>query len=453
VQFPTLTLALCLLLAACQPEAPPRAVPPPPAVTVATPIVKPIVEWDRYTGRLVPVESVEVRARVSGQLDSIHFTEGQMVQRGDLLFVIDPLPLQATLNRAKAEYREAEARLVRSEALVRQAKAALRREEARFELAKVRAKRARTLIETKAIAAEELDTRESEVLQVAASVSTAEAAIATAEADVALTVATIASAKSTVRLAQLGLDYTTVEAPITGLIGRRNVTRGNYVNGNSATGTILTTIVMTDPVHVRFDVNEQAYLKYIRLAKEGKRFSSRVYKNPVYISLIDEVGYPHKGHMDFVDNQIDPNTGTMSGRAILHNADALLTPGLFATVRIPGSARYEAIMIPDAAIGSNQSVQFVYVVDAAQKVQPRTVKLGPLVDGLRVIRDGLKGDETIVISGLQRVRPGTVVNPQPGEITATTNGDGLPMEYVPVPESEWIGVPRDPKPTEDDSEK
>jgi RND family efflux transporter MFP subunit len=218
------------------------------------------------------------------------------------------------------------------------------------------------------------------------------------------------------------------------------VTEGNLINGGTIQSTLLTTIVSLDPIHVYFDADEQAFLKYTRLAMEGKRQSSREVKNPVYFALADErSGYPHKGHMDFVDNRMDPNTGTMRGRAIFRNADLALTPGLFARLRLPGSAPYEAVLAPDSAIGSDQSVKYVLIVDAENKVRRQPVEIGPMSHGLRVVRSGLDGSERIVLRGLQRVRPGMQVTPIVEGIKS--NGDnGLPDSYTPVPKEEWIAL-------------
>jgi RND family efflux transporter MFP subunit len=236
------------------------------------------------------------------------------------------------------------------------------------------------------------------------------------------------------------LEYTRVIAPIAGRVSHRDATEGNLISGGTSQSTLLTTIVSLDPIHVYFDADEQAFLKYTRLAMEGKRQSSREVKNPVYIALADEKkGYPHKGHMDFVDNRLDPNTGTMRGRAIFRNADLSLTPGLFARLRLPGSAPYEAVLAPDSAIGSDQSVKYVLIVDAENKVRRQQVEIGPMSHGLRVVRSGLNGSERIVLRGLQRVRPGIQVTPIVEPIKS--KGDnGLPDSYMPVPKEEWISM-------------
>lgn len=412
--------------------------PPPPTVTVATPLLRSIVEWDEYTGRLEPVESVSIRARVSGYLYSIHFDEGSVVEKDDLLFVIDPRPFEAALAAAQASQAEADALMASARAIVSMAEATLGDARSAVDLAESRLARARQALETNAISREQVDIRENELDQAKAAVASADADIASAQAQVANADAARALADARLTTAQLDLEYTNVRAPISGRIGEHLVTKGNLVSGGSALSTLLTTIVSLDPIHVTFDANEQAFLKYFRLADSGGRKSSRDFRNPVYMALADETGYPHLGHMDFVDNRIDPNTGTIRGRAIFRNADPQLTAGLFAKVRIPGSAPYEAVMIPDSAITSSQSSRMVMLVSAEGIAEPRTVTLGPLKDGLRIIRSGLDGTERIIIAGLQRVRPGSPVTAEEGIIEASPIQDGLPNEYVPVPQEHWI---------------
>ncbi len=440
--------AICVLTA-CGEQPAPQGPPPPPQVTVAHPVVRDIVEWDRYTGRLAATESVEVRARVSGYLQSIHFQEGQLVEKGDLLAVIDRRPYEAELHRAKALREEAGAGMERAQALLAQAEASLTQAESARKLAKIRLDNALLAVETNSIAQEQVDVRRSEFAQAEASVGKAQASIASANAEIATANAAIHTAEAEVERANLDLRYTRIEAAISGRISDRLVTKGNLIQGGSLGATLLTTIVSLDPMHVYFDANEQEFLKYLRLSTSGERPSSREYKNPVYLALIDEEGYPHQGHIDFVDNRIDTNTGTIRGRAIFRNGDLTLTPGLFATVRIPGSARYDAIMVPDAAIGSNQSQRFVMMVDDTNTVSPRAVTPGPLVDGLRVIREGLDGSERIVIGGLQRARPGSVVTPVDGTIEVDELDDHLPNDYQPLPEDEWITVDSDPLPEDE----
>lgn len=392
-----LTVCLCfpLALSACT-STPPPAAPPPSKVTVAKPVVRDVVEWDEYTARLEAVDTVEVRARVSGYLEAVRFVDGGMVKKGDVLFVIDPRPYAAVLNRAEAEIALAKARL---------------------ELANTRYERAAKLVARNAISQEETDTRAAEARQAEASVQAAKAAFEAARLDV---------------------EFTQVHAPVSGRISRKLVTEGNLVNGGSGTqGTLLTTIVSLDPIYVYFDTDEQAFLKYIRLAREGLRPSSRDVHNPVEVGFADEQGFPHRGHMDFVDNRVDPNTGTMTGRAVLPNPDLTLTPGLFARLRLIGSGQYRAMLIPDAAVNTDQAQKFVYVVEADDTAQYRTITIGPLNEGLRIVRSGLTADDRVVISGTQRLRPGGMVVPDeqslPDKAPAT---DGNAPQAAAAP-AEW----------------
>ena len=362
-------LAAVLVVAACRSSPPPA--PPPPKVKVVQPVVKEITEWDEYTARLDAVESVEVRPRVSGYLQSIHFQDGTLVKKGDLLFRIDPRPYDAALHRAEADLELAKSRQA---------------------LAKKNFARAADLLKSHAISQEESDIRESNLRQAEASVEEAQAAVDAARLDV---------------------EFTRVSAPVAGRVGRKLVTEGNLINGGVGTqGTLLTTIVSLDPIYAYFEADEGSLLKYSRLAATGQRPSSRDYKNPVHVALADEEDFPHEGAMDFVDNQVDRGTGTIVGRALLPNPDLSLIPGLFARLRLPGSGQYQATLLPDEAISSDQSQKFVYVVDGDSKAQYRTVKIGPLVDGLRVIREGVTPEEWVVVAGLQRTRPGFQVDAQ-----------------------------------------
>ncbi len=436
---PVLPWICALLLAGCSQEASgPAAPPPPPVVVVAQPLRQSIVEWDRYTGRLEPVEEVAVRARVSGYLQSLHFIGGQLVKRGDLLAVIDPRPFEAEVAGARARLEEARARRKQSDAFMAQAKAQLVQAGSAQRLAASRLANAQDALAANAIAKEQVETRESELAQAVATVEAAEASIASAEADIATSDAAIEVAAASLAQSELSLSYTRITASIDGRTGDRLVTRGNLIEGGSPLSTQITSIVALDPIHVYFNVNEQAFLKYVRLAESGQRRSSRDYKNPIYVALVDEQGYPHRGHIDFVDNRIDPQTGAIRARGILRNPAGLLAAGLFATVRLPGSARYEAILIPDSAILANQNNRFVYALAEDKSVQMRPLQLGPVIDGYRVVRSGLTGDERILIEGLQRVRPGSPVTPELRELELVELEDGLPNDYEPLPEEEWI---------------
>lgn len=382
-------LAAALVLSSC--GAGPAPAPPPPKVKVVQPVAREITEWDEFTARLDAVDSVEVRPRVSGYLQSIHFQDGAIVRKGDLLFSIDPRPYEAALRRAAADVELAKTRLA---------------------LARKNFARAADLLASHAISQEESDIRESSLRQAEASVEEAQAVVDAARLDV---------------------EFTHVSAPIAGRVGRKLVTEGNLINGGVGTqGTLLTTIVSLDPIYAYFEADEGSLLKYNRLARLGQRPSSREYRNPVHVALGDEEGFPHEGVMDFVDNQVDRGTGTIVGRALLPNPDLSLIPGLFARLRLPGSGQYRAILLPDEAIGSDQSQKFVFVVDGESKAQYRTVKIGPLVDGLRVVREGLTPDDWVVVTGLQRARPGLAVDAQ-RETIATADSRQATTSTTPAP--------------------
>ncbi len=349
-------------------DAPPGA-PPPPPVDVAAPLVMEIVEWDEFTGRFEASSYVELRSRVSGYLDAIHFQDGQIVERGDLLFTIDPRPFEAQLARVQAEARRVETELRNIELEVR---------------------RGERLLESNAIAQETVDDRR--------------AAKAAAKAQVE-------AARANIRSAELDLEFTEIRSPIHGRTSDRKVDVGNLVSGGTSESTLLATIVAMDPIYFVFNASEADYLRYVRLGLAGKRPSSREVANPVEIQLMDEAGWPHKGRMDFVDNRLDPNTGTMRARATLDNPDGLLTPGVFGRIRVPGSARYEAVLIPDSAILYDQSNKIVYKVDDAGTVSVQRIETGPIARGLRIVRAGLAGEDRIIVSGLQRARPNGKVAP------------------------------------------
>lgn len=441
----TLAIGLVILFSGCGGDEKNRRGDAPTAeIAVASVVVKPIVQWDQYTGRLDAIDSVDVRARVSGYLQSTHFDEGQLVAKGDLLAIIDPRPFQAELAAADAGVTQAEAGLEQAKAQRRQAEALKAERVTALKLALRRLERQKQLDQRGATSEERLDEVEAESAQAAASIEAANAQIATAQATIATAAAAIQTAIAQRESAKLNLDYTEIRAPIAGRISRRFITEGNLIDGGSIGAALLTRIVSLNPIHAYFDANEQEFLKYLRLAQSGKRASSRDTKNPVLVSLIDEEGYPHRGHMDFVDNRIDPNTGTMRGRAILPNDDGVLTPGLFVEVRLPGSGRYEAIMIPDAAVGSDQSQKFVYVIQDGQPVR-RIIKLGSISHGLRIVDEGLSGDDVIVIRGLQSIRPGGQYK-LVGE-TVDAQPSLLPDDYSPVPKEHWLMPPKASRPS------
>lgn len=351
-----------------------------PEIATAQVVSKRIKDWDEYTGRFQAVDSVEVRPRASGYIDAVKFREGQLVKQGDVLFVIDRRPYQADYDRARAGLE-----LARSQ----------------YELAKLEAARAQKLKDSGAVSREELDTRLSQLNQQEASVS---------------------AAKASLDSAGLMLSFTKVVAPIDGRISRAEVTKGNLVTGGNEGGTLLTTIVSVDPIYVYFEGDENAYLRYQTMARQGERSSSREARNPVRVGLADETGFPHEGQMDFVDNQLDVRTGTIRARAVLSNAAGRFTPGLFARVQLLGSAEYDAVLVDDRAIGTDQSQRFVLVVGPNDTLQYRPVKPGRNIDGLRVIRAGVNAGEQIVVSGLQRVRPGMQIKPVLGQMTPGGRG-------------------------------
>ena len=347
--------------------------PPPPPVTVAKPIVKPIVETDDFTGRFVAVDAVEIRARVSGYLDRIAFIDGSIVKKGDLLFVIDQRPYKATLDQNEATLVSAQAR---------------------FSFAENDLDRAEQLRKTGNIADQLLDQRRQNYLTAKADLDRADAAV---------------------REARLNFEFTEIKAPLGGRIGRKLVSAGNLVNANE---TLLTTIVSLDPIYFYFDIDERSYLAYTRNSRNQGRPSEREGGYDVMITLTDERAPSRKGRLDFLDNRVDQATGTIRGRALVENADLFLTPGLFGRIGIPGSPSYQGVLVPDEAIATDQDRRIVWTVAEDGSVAAKTVRPGPRIDGYRVIREGLKGDESIVISGLQRIRPGAKVTPQMTELPA-----------------------------------
>jgi multidrug efflux system membrane fusion protein len=360
---------LLLLAGGCQKSGPPPATPPPAPVTVSQPAARDVVEWDEYQGRMDAVDMVEVRARVTGYLQSVNFKDGAEVKQGDLLFVIDPRPYQADLDRAGADLQQAETK---------------------FELASNDLVRGERLLKARAISAEEADSRSNAARTSAAAIQ---------------------SSRAAVEMAKLNMEYTRVTAPISGRIGRKMMTEGNLVNGNQGQATLLTTIVSLDPIYCYFDADERSIIKYQQLAHDGKGDNIRDGKMACELELADETGFPHKGVLDFVDNRVDPATGTLRVRGVFANPDRILQPGFFVRVRVPGSAKYSALLIPDQAVGTDQGQKFVYAVDDQNTVEYKIVNLGPMIDGLRIVREGLHSNEWIIVNGLMSVRPGAKVNP------------------------------------------
>ena len=416
-------------------------VPPPVEVVVGNPVKAPIVEWDEYVGRLEAIEFVEVRARVSGYLDAIYYDEGELVREGDLLCLIDPRPFQAEVNLANASLSEAKSQVEQAQATERQTEAELKVAQSQFELSETLLKRAKSLLEKQAIPEQEVDIRQSEQRQAQASLEATAARLALAKTATASARSAEEAADARLELAQLNLGYTQIRAPITGRIGAREVTIGNMISGGVGQSTLITTIVSLDPIHAFFDADEQAFLKYQKLEAKPTGEENAEGKNPIFAGLADEPDeFPHRGHLDFFDNRMDAETGTMRGQAILPNPDLKLTPGLFARLRIPGSERYEAVLVPDFAVSADQSEKYVLLVNAEGKVERRNVELGPSVRNLRVVREGLDGSEQLILRGLQRVMPGVEVVVKTE--TLALDAEGLPNDFERVPQHEWLSQPR-----------
>ena len=346
-----------LATAGCHKDAPQM---PTPQVTVAPAIERVVTDWDEFTGHFEAVNSVEVRPRVGGFIDRVAFTEGATVHQGDVLFVIDPRPYQAEVARAEAVLAQARTRK---------------------QLADMEAERAEKLVSTQAISREELDSRTSSRAESDAAIHAAEAAL---------------------QVARLNLEWTVVRAPISGRVGRAEITRGNVVQGGAPTPTLLTTIVSLDPIYVYFDTDEQAYLKYAGAfaGPNGRE---------VLVGLANESGYPHQGRLNFIDNRVDGTAGTIRARAVLSNPNQLFAPGLFARVRLLGTDRHNATLIQDQAVGTDQDRKFVLVLKSDTTVEYRPITIGRVFDGLRIVDSGLKPGERVVINGMMRVRPGMKV--------------------------------------------
>lgn len=357
-------------VAGCRGEAASESMPPPPEVSVATVLVKEVRPWDEFTGHIEAVETVELRPRVSGYIDRVNYVEGGEVRKGDVLFVIDQRTYRAELARAEAELARAttQAALARSEVV-----------------------RAKKLAEARAISTEELDQRNSVLAQ--------------AESN-------IRAAQSAVDVAKLDLEFTEVRAPISGRAGRALVTSGNLVS-TQPNATLLTTIVSLDPVYVYFEGDERSYLRYNAMSRSGERASSRDVRNPVRVGLAGDAGYPHDGEMDFMDNQVNPDTGTIRARAVLPNPDRVFTPGLFARVQLAGSDTFRAMLIDDKAVLTDQDRKYVYIVGEDGSAQRRDVQLGRMIDGLRVVAAGLEPEDRVIVHGVQKIfMPGMPVDAQ-----------------------------------------
>jgi membrane fusion protein, multidrug efflux system len=366
--FRPLIVLFAVTLSGCGDKPAPQAASAPP-VTVAQPTKRTVTDWDEFTGRFEAVEEVQVRARVGGFVTGVMFRDGATVNTGDLLYLIDSRPFEAVAEQAEGQLSDARAK---------------------SELAKRELDRGLSLVQTSAVSEQVVDQRR-QALQAAN--------------------AAILQAEGTLKAAQLNIEFTHVAAPISGRASRHLVSVGNLVQGSDGASTLLTSIVSLDPIYIYFDMDEATYLRNNRLWFEGKRPSSRDTPNPVQVSLSGETKPSHDGKMDFLDNRLDLGTGTLRGRAVIPNKDLSILPGQFGRVRLIGSAPYEALLLPDSAIATDQSRKIVFVVKEDDTVEARPVILGPLDDGLRVIREGLKPEDRVIVDGLQRARVGAKVSP------------------------------------------
>jgi RND family efflux transporter MFP subunit len=365
-----LILVAAVALTGCgdKPPAPAAAAAPP--VTVAQPVKRTVTDWDEFTGRFEAIQEVQVRARVGGFVNSVEFRDGAFVKAGDLLYVIDPRPFEAVAEQANGQLADARAKA---------------------ELAKRELDRGLSLVQTSAVSEQVVDQRR-QALQAAHAAETV--------------------AEGVLRAAQLNVEFTHVMAPIAGRVSRHLVTPGNLVQGSEGASTLLTSIVSLDPIYIYFDVDEATYLKNNRLWFEGRRPSSRDTANPVQVTLTGETKPSHEGKMDFLDNRLDVSTGTLRSRAIIPNKDLSILPGQFGRVRLIASAPYEALLLPDSAIATDQSRKIVFVVKDDNTVEAKAVVLGPLDEGLRVVRSGLNSEDRVIVDGIQRARVGAKVTPQ-----------------------------------------
>jgi multidrug efflux system membrane fusion protein len=360
---------LTFTLSGCGDKPQPQAAPAPPTVTVAQPTKRTVTDWDEFTGRFEAVEQVQVRARVGGAVTSVEFRDGDIVRTGDLLYVIDSRPFEAVALQADGQLSDARAKA---------------------ELAKRELDRALTLVTTSAVSESIVDQRRQTLQAAHAAEMQAEGAL---------------------KAAKLNIEFTHVVAPMTGRVGRHLVSPGNLVMGSEGNATLLTSIVTLDPIYIYFDVDEATYIRNSKLWFEGRRPSSRDTPNPVQVALTGETKPSHEGKMDFLDNRLDESTGTLRSRAVIPNKDLSILPGQFGRVRLIGSSPYEALLLPDTAIATDQSRKIVFVVKDDNTVEAKPVTLGPLDEGLRVIREGLKAEDRVIVDGIQRARVGAKVTP------------------------------------------
>src|SRR6202045_3634691 len=345
-------------------------------VNVVTVIEKEVNEWDEFTGRLDPVESVEMRPRVSGYITEIHFEAGAIVKKGDLLYVIDPRPYQADFDRAKAE---------------------VDRMDAQLKLAQIELNRAKELRDKNTISASEFD-------QKGATFQGADAAKSSAEA-----------AKNS---AALNLEFSQIKSPVDGRVSDQRITVGNLVQPGAGPESVLTTVVSIDPIYAKVDADENAILKYVKLSEEGKRISARTAKIPAWIELGNETNFPHEGVVDFVDNRLDPGTGTVRARVVLKNWNpSLITPGFFVRVRVAGATPYRAALVADRVISSQQGLKYAFVVKPDNTIERRTLETGSIFEGKRIVKNGLKDGEKVVSTRLQLLQAGMTVQPIPEQET------------------------------------
>jgi multidrug efflux system membrane fusion protein len=369
-------LSILLTAAGCKKKAAPQQAALP--VNVVTVIEKEVNEWDEFTGRLDPVESVEIRPRVSGYITEIHFEAGAIVKKGDLLYVIDPRPYQADFDRAAAE---------------------VDRMDAQLKLAQIELNRAKELRDKNTISASEFDQKAATYQGAAAAKSSAEAAK---------------------NFAALNLEFTQIKSPVDGRVSDQRITIGNLVQPGAGPESVLTTVMSVDPIYAKVDADENAILKYVKLAEEGKRVSARTAKIPAWVELGNETDFPHEGYVDFVDNRLDSGTGTIRARVVLKNWNPnFITPGFFVRVRVAGATPYRAALVADRVISSQQGLKYAFVVKPDSTIERRTLETGSLFEGKRIVKSGLKDGEKVVSTRLQLVQPGMKVTPVPEQTPAS----------------------------------